>query len=146
MLWVYKNWFAIDLGLVPRLLWHGGDAKSPLSSLPLVRRAFFSPQLPEERLKEFFEYNLNHEESTSWPLQMMGRFVQPMIVRSKIPEGRVFWVAAEHDVLVDPAITKDAAAEYGVDMAVVAGAGEYLFSPFGFSLSLTRRIRPSYAE
>ena len=74
-------------------------------------------------MNAFFEYNLNHEESVTWPLQMMGRFVQPLVVRSKIPEGRVFWVAAEHDVLVDPVITKDAAAEYGVDMAVVTGAG-----------------------
>ena len=120
---VNKNWFAIDLWLMPRILWHGGDMKSPLSSPQLVRRAFFSPQLPEERLKEFFECNLNHEESLTWPMQMMGRFVQPLIVRSKIPEGRVFWVAGEHDVLVDPVITKEAATEYGVDMAVVTGAG-----------------------
>lgn len=123
MLRVYKNWFTTDLCVTPRLLWHGGDMKSPLSSPQLVRRAFFSPQLPEGRLKEFFEYNLNHEESVTWPLQMMGRYVQPLIVRSKIPKGRVFWVAGEHDVLVDPVLTKGAAAEYGVDMAVVTGAG-----------------------
>ena len=38
-------------------------------------------------------------------------------------QGRVFWVAGEHEVLVDPVLTKGAAAEYGVDMAVVTGAG-----------------------
>lgn len=123
MLRVYKNWFTTDVGAVPRLLWHGGDMKSPLSTPALVRRVFFSPQLPQGRLNEFCEYNLNHEESAYWPTQMMGRFVQPLVVRSKIPDGRVFWVAAEHDVLVDPVITKDAAAEYGVDMAIVTGAG-----------------------
>jgi hypothetical protein len=136
MFWVYKNWLVADLGLLPRVLWHGGDTMSPLSSPQLVRRVFFGPQFPEERLNAFFEYNLNHEESSTWPLQMMGRFVQPMIVRSKIPDGRVFWVAAEHDVLVDPVITKGAAAEYGVDMAVVRGAGEcFLLSIWFFSLS-----------
>ena len=57
-------------------------------------------------------------------MQMMGRFVQPLVVRSRIPQARVFWVAGERDILVDPAITKDAAAEYGVDMAVVKGAGQ----------------------
>jgi pimeloyl-ACP methyl ester carboxylesterase len=63
MFWVYKNWLVTDLSLIPRLLWHGGDMKSPLSSPQLVRRVFFGPQFPEGRLKEFFEYNMNHEES-----------------------------------------------------------------------------------
>ena len=70
---------------------------------------------------------MNHEESATWPMQMMRRFAQPLLVKSKIPEGRVFWVAGEHDVLVDPVITNDAAAEYDVDMAVVKGTGRYLF-------------------
>ena len=142
---VYKNWWTTDLFFYPRVLWHGGDLKSPLSTPPLVRRVFFSPQLPEERLKGFFENNLNHEESAYWPMEMMGRFAQPLIVRSKIPKARVFWVAGEHDVLVDPVITKDAAAEYGVGMAVVKGAGQWCSSLFCVPLS-DLWIRPSYAE
>jgi len=90
---------------------------------------------------------MNHEESITWTMDLAGRFTEPMKVRSKIPEGRVFWVAGEHDVLVDPVITKAAAAEYSVDMAVVKGAGqcEWRCSPWVL-LSLTFWIRPSYAE
>ena len=128
LLRVYKNWLATDLYLYPRLLWHGGDMKSPLSTPQLVRRVFFSQQFPEGRLEEFFR-NMNQEESVTWPMNMVGRFVQPLLVRSRVPEGRIFWVAGEHDVLVDPVITKDAAAEYGVDMAVVKGAGQWRISP-----------------
>jgi pimeloyl-ACP methyl ester carboxylesterase len=142
---VYKNWWTTDLFFYPRALWHGGDMRSALSTPELVRRIFFSPQLSEERLKDFFEGNLNHEESMNWPMEMMVRFVQPLVVRSKIPGRRVFWVAGEHDVLVDPVITKDAAAEYGADMAVVKGAGQWSFSHLVL-LPLNFWIRPSYAE
>ena len=131
---VYKNWWRTDAYFYPRFLWHGGDVKSPLSTPQLVHRIFFSPHFPAGRVKEFFENNLNHEESATWPMQMMGRFAQPLVVRSKIPKARVFWVAGEHDILVDPVITKDAAAEYGADMAVVKGAGQWRFSPFCSSL------------
>ncbi|CCC05271.1 unnamed protein product [Sordaria macrospora k-hell] len=64
---VYLNWFRLDPLFTLRMILHGWHPNSPLSHPSLVRRIFFSDQLPESYLLRFMSF-MNRYESFLWPL------------------------------------------------------------------------------
>ncbi|KAK3392442.1 Alpha/Beta hydrolase protein [Sordaria brevicollis] len=106
---VYLNWFSLDPLFTIRLLLHAWHPNSPLSTPPLVRRVFFSEQLPESYLLRFMSF-MNRYESFLWPLGMGWRFVDPERIllaisgwgddTSRQGQGRVLVIAGEEDKIM----------------------------------------------
>lgn len=124
---VLAAWVRLDPWALPRFLWNMGDVRSLLSTPLLVRRAYFGPHTPPTHVQEFFDRDMNHEETVSWMQDMLFRYVEPKNVKAKVPEGRVLCVAADRDALITPDIARDTASEYGVRVVFVPGAGQFTF-------------------
>ena len=115
---VYKNWFKLDPWFPPRFyirdFWH---PRSPLSSTTLVHRAFFSPDFPSQRTKEF-ERLMPEYESLIWPLNMMFPFINVRNVLKNIlgwngnGQQRLMVIAGEKDTLMGVTLMRRMAASY----------------------------------
>lgn len=87
---------------------HFFHPRSPLSSTYLVHQAFFSTEMPTERVVEV-EKTMAEFESMSWPLSMLSQFVDPKKVAAALrigaasgPQkpGRMLIIAGEKDRLM----------------------------------------------
>jgi len=119
---VYLNWFRLDPLFTIRLLFHFWHPNSPLSHPTLVRRVFFSDQLPESYVTRFMSF-MNRYESFLWPLGMGWRFVDPERILVSISgwgethttkEGRVLVIAGSEDKIMTQDIMQKLANWYSV--------------------------------
>ncbi|EKG10760.1 Mitochondrial substrate/solute carrier [Macrophomina phaseolina MS6] len=113
----YWNWFKHDPLFFIRLLFHSGHPLSPLSSLALVKGAFFSPSVPERTVEEYRWTCMRGYESLVWPNQMMRRLVDPKrvlsnLVRRENGGQKVLIVAGKRDKLMGTRLMQEMAAEY----------------------------------
>ncbi|KAG8815358.1 hypothetical protein FRC17_000739 [Serendipita sp. 399] len=122
---VYMNWFRFDPTLGFRAILCGGDPKAALSSLSLVRNAFFGPRMREEELERFYA-GMNPEESVGWPQTMMLRFIRDVEKVKQGASGRVAWIGGEKDALMTQDIVRRAAKEYDAPLIIVKDAGHHL--------------------
>jgi hypothetical protein len=96
---------------------HFGHPMSPLSSLALVKQAFFSTSYPPSEVAEF-EKLMPKYESFLWPLGMLFPFVNFRNLISRITSwntkdcSRILILAGENDRLVSLDITRREADEY----------------------------------
>ncbi|KAF9266208.1 hypothetical protein L218DRAFT_101237 [Marasmius fiardii PR-910] len=121
---VYLGWLKFDWMLLPRFFWQGSDNMSPLSSPPLVKRAFFSDTYKEEDLHEFFKH-MNPEESAGWASSMLNKFTNSEMVKSNV-SGRVHIITASHDRFMTPPIMKKVIELYGCSSDVVENSGHHM--------------------
>ncbi|PVF97628.1 alpha/beta-hydrolase [Serendipita vermifera] len=121
---VYLNWALLDPLFALRMIYHGGDPKSPLSTPSLVNRIFFGPYMTPSNLNTFFE-DMNHEESISWPQSMMFPFVNVERVKERASE-KVAWISGDKDAIMTPKVMKKAAEEFGAPLRLVKGAGHHV--------------------
>lgn len=124
---ILVGWMRLDPWYIPRALWNMGDLRSPLSAPLLVQRAFFGADMRRRAVQEFLDFHMNHEETVSWMLGMMFRYVEPRNVKAKVPGERVFCVGGDQDALVTRDIVMHTADEYGVGVEYVPRAGEFSF-------------------
>lgn len=139
---VYVNWFLADPWFGLRMILHGGDPKSPLSSPALVQKIFFGPKMKGEDLLEFFE-DMNPEESVGWPNSMMFPFVDVEKVKQHA-DGKVAWIGGQKDVIMSPKVMKSAAKKYNAPLTIVPSAGEWDCVHCFVHSKLTRYSRTSY--
>lgn len=88
-----------------RILFHFYHPLSPLSTLPLVKGAFFSPSVLDWTVVGFQQTCMTGYESLVWPNQMMRRLVDPKkVLRSLVGWGnggqKVLVVAGKNDQLM----------------------------------------------
>lgn len=115
---VYWNWFKLDPWFFPRFyfldLWH---PRSPLSSMSLVHKAFFSPEFPVAEVKKF-EMLMPEYESLVCPLGMMFSFVNVGNVLRYVVgwkdgrQERILVIAGEKDTLMGVHLMQRMAADY----------------------------------
>jgi len=120
-------WLRLDPWFIPRFLRDMGDLRSPLSTRPLVQRAFFGEHTRQRAVQEFFDCYMNHEEAVTWMREMVFRYAEPREVMAKVPGGRVFCVGGDQDALITPDMVRDTANEYGVGVEYVQPAGLFSF-------------------
>src|ERR1700733_2649838 len=105
----FINLIRTDPLFVPRFLLYRLHPRALLPTTDHVRRQFFSPQYPDDKLEDFNQY-LAESESMVWALGMIPKFTDFQIVvqRSIIglggsePKGeRILILVGEHDVLMD---------------------------------------------
>ncbi|KAF8251626.1 alpha/beta-hydrolase [Wilcoxina mikolae CBS 423.85] len=126
--YVNCNWWRLDSWFFPRFFWHLCHPRSPLSSTPLVKAAFFSHGFPEKEVRKV-EAMMSEWESMAWPNGMMWRFVDPKKVVARM--RRMLVVAGEVDALMSVMIERELAEWYrkaggNVEDEVVRGAGHHL--------------------
>jgi pimeloyl-ACP methyl ester carboxylesterase len=124
---VLLAWMRLDPWYIPRFLYHMGDLRSPLSTLPLVRRAYFGSHTPPGVVQGFLNSCMNHEETVTWMRDMVFRYVEPNKVITKVPGRRIFCIGGDQDALITPDIVRGTANEYGVGGVLVSPAGVFSF-------------------
>ena len=147
---VYWKWFKNDPWFLLRSYAHLMHPRSPLSSTPLVHRAFFPPAYPEKDVREF-ECWMPPWESMWWPLYMMRSFVSFPRIGQNITGWnrgcRICVVAGTQDKLMGVVLMEKLAGcfrtavkknvvnkkieipedvEEGVKFVIVKGAGHHL--------------------
>ena len=133
-------WLRLDPQCIPRFLRDMGDLRSPLSTRPLVQRAFFGEHTPQRVVQEFFDCYMNHEEAVSWVREMVFPYVEPREVMAKVPEGRVFCVGGDQDALITPDMANYTANEYGgLEYVRPSGLSSFVFLVLD-SLCFTRTL------
>ena len=111
---VYLNWLFSDPFIFMRTYLHFGHPRSPLASISLVRRAFFSEGFPDADVREF-EKAMPKYESLIWPTQMMfGRFVDidDILAQMSSKNRNVLIIAADGDRLMGVRGQRQMAREY----------------------------------
>jgi len=100
---VYWRWCKMDPFVFIRNYLYFNHPNSALSSLRLVKNAFFCPEMPDERVDAFAK-QMSYYESLLWPFGMFLRFVN---VKNIIPQilgwgtgSRVLFLNAEKDALI----------------------------------------------
>lgn len=114
---VYWNWLKHDIFFPIRVLFHLYHPLSPLSTLELVKGAFFSPAVSNSAVAEFQRTCMMGYESMIWPNQMMRRLVYPRnvllnLVGWGINGQRVLVLAGRRDKLMGTRLMKEMADEY----------------------------------
>ncbi|EHA47613.1 hypothetical protein MGG_03896 [Pyricularia oryzae 70-15] len=72
---VYMNWWRADPWFALRMMLHGWHSNSPLSHPALVKNIFFSNEVSDSYVVNFFKHS-NSYESYFWPFSMMRPFVK----------------------------------------------------------------------
>lgn len=146
---VYRFWALTAPIHFPYRLFH---PRYILATTTQVHEAFFTPETPVPVVKRL-EALLAPYETMLWPLQCLFRFVSgPDVLKSivgwqksgnepKDRVSRIFVLAAEHDVLCTPEVSRDAALRYRVaSRQLRSGGGQGLkptCSPSSYPLMLT---------
>lgn len=92
---VYWNWARLDPWFGLRMFLRDlGHPRSPLSSLTLVHRAFFSAEFPQEQVAAFVP-DMPEYESLLWPMGMMLPFVRARDVLRNV----LGWVSGRESAL-----------------------------------------------
>ena len=116
----FINLIRMDPLFLPRFLLYRLHPRALLPTTVHVRRLFFSPQYPNDKLEDFNQY-LAESESMVWVLGMIPKFADFQIVvqRSIIglggsePKGeRILILVGEHDVLMDVQMMRRLAMRY----------------------------------
>ena len=122
----------VDPLVVPRVLFHGLHPRAMLLTTTHVRRLFFSPQFPDDKLEEFTKC-LAESESWAWQLGMMLKFIDfnRVVRRSIVGWGsgktdgeRILMLGGEGDVLMDVAMMHRLARRYRKTVRDSEGAQE----------------------
>jgi pimeloyl-ACP methyl ester carboxylesterase len=103
---MFGNLISTDPFVVPRILFH---PRAMLLTTVQVRRIFFSPQYPDDKLEEFIQY-LAESDSIVWAIGMIRKFVDFRRVVQRGVDGwggdkldgeRILIMAGELDILMD---------------------------------------------
>lgn len=112
---VYLNWLLFDPWFTIRMIFHGWHSNSPLSHPFLVRRAFFGPGYPDDKLADF-QRHMNRYESFLWPLGMLFRFTDPKKILRQITgwgtSNRVLIMAGTEEKLMTRPVQEKTADTY----------------------------------
>ncbi|KAK5747174.1 hypothetical protein LTR17_000309 [Elasticomyces elasticus] len=130
---IYKNWLKHDPWFPLRSMLHLGHPNSPLSSVELVRTAFFGSQYPVSGVPDFMKWMPGYE-SMGWPIGMLGNF-------SAWLRGQPHWLEPSEIVcnIAGSPTTNDTE-----PICVLVGSADMMFRPAMYTrqvVDLSRALR-----